>query len=60
MSLFSEESQLDKDKQVKATGNRNKMPETPDLTKWGAEVRKGSPFLLDSFSPGSDANTTKP
>jgi hypothetical protein len=43
-----------KKKEVKALGGRDKLPETPDLTQWGAQSRKGSPFLLDDFR-GSDA-----
>jgi hypothetical protein len=64
MSLFDEsDTKLSADmggKQIRALGHRDKLPETPDFTQWGAPVRKGSPFLLDDFSSGAPANTTKP
>jgi hypothetical protein len=47
-------------RQIRATGHRDKLPETPDFTQWGAPIRKSSPFLLDDFSSGAPVNTTKP
>jgi hypothetical protein len=63
MSIFDEDIELDtgkKGKQLGALGGRDKLPETPDFTEWGKEPRKGSPFLLDDFSSGAPANTSKP
>ena len=47
-------------RQIRALGNRDKLPATPDFTQWGAPIRKGSPFLLDDFSSAAPVNTTKP
>jgi hypothetical protein len=63
MSLFDDTPELSGEKggrQLKATGGKNKLPETPDMKEWGAPPRKGSPFALDDFSSGAPANTTKP
>jgi hypothetical protein len=63
MSLFREEGGLSAEKggrQIKATGGKDKLPETPDFAAWGAAPRKGSPFLLDSFSSNSESNISKP
>jgi hypothetical protein len=63
MSLFDSDAELSgerKGKQIKATGDRDNLPETPDFTQWGAPIRKSTPFALDDFSSGAPANTTKP
>jgi hypothetical protein len=48
MSLFDDYAQVSEEKggkQLGALGKMDKAPETPDFTEWGAQPRKGSPFL---------------
>jgi hypothetical protein len=62
MSLFDDDVQLSRDKrQVKAvSGSRDRLPETPDFSEFGAPPRKGNPFALDDFSSRAADTTTKP